>query len=48
MITIHPQAIVSPKARIADNVRIGAFTVIDDDVEIGESSDIRSHVILRS
>ena len=46
MITIHPQAIVSPKARIADNVRIGAFTVIDDDVEIGESTDIRAHVVL--
>ncbi len=48
MITIHPQAAVSPKARIADNVRIGAFTFIDDDVEIGESTEIQSNVVLKN
>ena len=43
---IHPSAIVSPKARLADNVSVGAFCVIEDDVEIGEGSVLMSHVVV--
>lgn len=37
---IHPQALVSPSAKIGKNVSIGAFTSIGDDVEIGERTVI--------
>jgi UDP-N-acetylglucosamine acyltransferase len=43
---IHPTALIHPQTRIADNVRIGAYSVIDKDVEIGDSSQIGSHVVI--
>lgn len=43
---IHPQAIVDPKARLAANVHVGAFSVIGADVEIGEGSWIGPHVVI--
>lgn len=36
----HPQAFISPSARIGKNVSIGAFAFIGDAVEIGEGSVI--------
>ncbi|MCB9357118.1 MAG: acyl-ACP--UDP-N-acetylglucosamine O-acyltransferase [Calditrichaeota bacterium] len=42
MSKIHPLAAVSEHARIADDVVIDAFAVVDDDVEIGEGSWIGS------
>ncbi|MFG6668338.1 acyl-ACP--UDP-N-acetylglucosamine O-acyltransferase [Halomonas sp. HNIBRBA4712] len=44
---IHPTALVDPKARLADDVEVGAFTVIGPDVEIGAGSVIGSHVVLK-
>lgn len=43
---IHPTAIVSPKAQIGENVKIGAYTVIEDDVIIGDGTEIFYHVII--
>ena len=43
---IHPSAIVDPKARLAGNVAVGAFSVIGAQVEIGEESWIGAHVVL--
>lgn len=37
---IHPSAIVSPHAILGENVTIGPFTVIHDDVRIGANSRI--------
>ncbi len=37
---IHPQAIVSPKAKIGQDVTIGPFAVIGDDVVIGDKTVI--------
>lgn len=37
---IHPSAIVSPNARLGANVSIGPFTVVHDNVEIGDGSVI--------
>ncbi len=37
---IHPQAYVSPTARLGRNVSIGAFVFIGDNVEIGQESII--------
>ncbi len=43
---IHPAAIISDKASIADNVEIGPYSVIGDDVEIGAGTRIGSHVVI--
>ena len=40
---IHPTAVVSPDARLADGVRVGAFTVIDAGASIGENTWIDTH-----
>jgi len=44
--TIHPSALVSPKAELADNVTVGPFTIIEDDVLVGAGTTIASHVYL--
>ena len=41
---IHPTAIVSPNAVIGKNVEIGPYTVIEDDVRIGDDCYIDAHV----
>jgi UDP-N-acetylglucosamine acyltransferase len=43
---IHPTAIISDTAKIADDVAIGAYAVIGDDVEIGSGTRIDSHVVV--
>lgn len=43
---IHPTAIISATASIADDVDIGPYTVIGDHVEIGGGSKIDSHVVI--
>jgi UDP-N-acetylglucosamine acyltransferase len=35
VIEVHPTAVVSPRARLADGVVVGPLCVVDDDVEIG-------------
>lgn len=41
--SLHPSAIVSEKAVIGNNVTVGAFSIIHDNVEIGSNVDIGSH-----
>lgn len=41
---IHPTAIIDPRARLADDVRVGAFSIVGADVEIGAGTTIASHV----
>ncbi|MEW6094932.1 MAG: acyl-ACP--UDP-N-acetylglucosamine O-acyltransferase [bacterium] len=43
---IHPTAIVHPKANIADDVEIGPFSIIEQNITIGQGTKIGSHVIL--
>jgi len=43
---IHPTALVSKKAQIADNVQIGPYAVIGDGVTIGEGSTIGAHCLI--
>lgn len=43
---IHPTAIVSPKARLANDVEIGAFSIVGDDVEIGAGTEVGPHVVI--
>ena len=43
MNNFHSTAIVSSKATIGDNVTIGPFAFIEDDVEIGNDCRIGPH-----
>lgn len=39
---IHPTAIISKKAKLGDNVSVGAYTIIHDNVVIGDNTTIES------
>lgn len=41
--SIHPTAIVSPEARIGNNVAIGPFSIVYGNVQIGSNTTIGSH-----
>jgi UDP-N-acetylglucosamine acyltransferase len=43
---IHPSAVISPEAELAEGVRVGAFVVIDGPVRIGAGTVIRPHAHL--
>jgi len=43
---IHPSAIVSPMAKLGNNVRIGPYCVIGANVELGDDCVLHSHVVL--
>lgn len=43
---IHPQAVVSPKAKLASDVEVGPFSVIGEHVSIGAGTRIASHVVI--
>lgn len=43
---IDSRAIIHPEARIADDVEIGAFSIIGADVEIGSGTWIGPHVVI--
>ncbi len=44
--TIHPTAIVDPKARLAAGVEIGPYAVIGPHVEIGAGSSVGAHTVI--
>lgn len=44
---IHPTAIVSDSAVIADDVEIGPYSIIGENVEIGSGTKIDSHVVIK-
>ncbi len=46
MVNIHPTAIIHPGASIADDVEIGAYSVIGEHVSIGKGTRIASHVLV--
>jgi UDP-N-acetylglucosamine acyltransferase len=48
MSQIHPTAIVSSKAELADDVAIGPHTIIEEDVKIGPGCRIASNILLAS
>ena len=43
---IHPTAIVSPQAKIGNQVRIGPYCVVGANVELGDECVLHSHVVL--
>jgi UDP-N-acetylglucosamine acyltransferase len=44
---IHPTAIVSDKAELADDVEVGPYAIIESDVRIGRGCRIAAHAIIR-
>lgn len=44
---VHPQAIVDPSAKFADGVTVGPWSYIGPNVEIGEGTEILSHVVVK-
>ncbi len=42
----HPTAIIHPGAQVACNVTVGPYTVIGENVEICEDTEIMSHVVI--
>lgn len=44
--TIHPSAVVSPKARLGQNVSVGPFVVIEEDVTIGDGTTVGPHAMI--
>ena len=43
---IHPTAVVSPNARLAEGVKIGPYCVIGDHVTVGRDTTLLSHVVI--
>ncbi len=44
---IHATAIVHPNAKLADDVQVGAYSLIGDGVEIGSGTVVESHVVIK-
>jgi len=44
---IHSSAIIADSAEIADDVEVGPYTIIGDNVRIGRGTQIDSHVVIR-
>jgi UDP-N-acetylglucosamine acyltransferase len=45
-VKIHPTAIVSPQAHLADDVEIGAYAIIGENVELGAGCVVQAHTVL--
>ena len=43
---IHPSAVVHDTARIGPHAHVGAYVVVDEDVEIGEACVLLPHVVI--
>ena len=41
---IHKTAIIDSKAKLSSNIKVGPYSIIGPNVEIGEGSEIQSHV----
>jgi len=48
MNNIHPTAIISPNAKLGDNIEIAPFVLIHDDVEIGDGCFIGPHATINN
>ena len=42
----HPTALIHPDAKLADDVEVGAYTIIGEHVEIGAGTTIGPHVVI--
>lgn len=47
-VQIHPTAIISSHATLGAGVQVGAYSVIEDDVVIGDGTEIAYHAVIAS
>jgi UDP-N-acetylglucosamine acyltransferase len=47
-VVIHPTAVVGKRASIGADVRIGPYSIVEDDVVIGDGCEISSHVVFKA
>jgi len=47
MMEIHSTASISPRAQLADGVRVGPYAVIEDEVIIGNGCEIGAHAMVK-
>ena len=45
--TVHPTAVISQRAEIAPDVRVGPYAVIEDEVRIEEGCEIGAHAVVK-
>jgi len=45
-VSVHPSSVISPGARVPDSCKVGPFSTIGPDVELGEDCTLISHVVL--
>ena len=45
---IHPTAEIASTAKIGKGVKVGAYAIVEDHVEIGDNCLIESHAFIRS
>ena len=43
---LHPTAIIAPTAKLGANAHVGAYVVIDENVEIGDDAVLLPHVVI--
>ena len=44
---IHPTAVVSPRAELAPDVRVGPYAVVEEQAQIGEGCEIGAHAVVK-
>jgi UDP-N-acetylglucosamine acyltransferase len=44
---IHPTAVVSPRAELARDVRVGPYAVVEEHVQVGEGCEIGTHAVVK-
>ncbi len=45
--SVHPSAVVAPRARLGRGVVIGPLAVVEDDTTIGDACEIRAHAVVK-
>ena len=43
---VHPTAIIHPKAQVAGSVTVGPYSLIGENVELGDGTEVMSHVVI--
>jgi UDP-N-acetylglucosamine acyltransferase len=44
---IHPQAIVAASAKLGEGVKVGAFALVGEDVELGDGCELHAHAAVQ-
>jgi UDP-N-acetylglucosamine acyltransferase len=47
-VNVHPTAVISPAAKLSQDIQVGPFCVIEDDVSIGPGCILESRVIVKN